>query len=177
VPEELIKHLGRCHAKWEAHTGVHAYEGRVWSGTYSFAEGHGKKRGYIFVEFGDSKCKGTENKRWVPDIQVRVFNSDSSYASPLKRIKKSIDRYNPVAADSKKNEPRDHDRSYFGGNDINYRHASQGKMENYYQYFFHKGLKDINANVPYMFVGGPAEAKSQITRVTKKLRHNFFNGV
>ena len=67
-------------------------------------------------------------KRWVPDIQVKVFNSDSSYASPLKRIKKSIDWFNPVAADSKKNEPRDHDRSYFGGNDINYRHASQGNM-------------------------------------------------
>ena len=43
-----------------------------------------------FVDFGNMKCKGMENKRWLPDIQVRVFNADSSLAHGTVDCKENI---------------------------------------------------------------------------------------
>ena len=194
VPSPLFKRLGECQAKWEFHTGAKEYTARVWSGTYFCSEQrHGKKRGYIFVDFGNMKTKGMENRRWVPDLQVRVFNPGSSQAdgvvdheelisssyykqSYVKRAKKSIDRYSPSKSDSKQSEPEEpeehDDLSYFGSNNIKCRRASQDERKKYYKSFTSIGLqlmgekKGVPPKVPDFF-----RAASRVWTYEQKQKH------
>ena len=194
VPSPLFKRLGECQAKWEFHTGAKEYTARVWSGTYFCSEQrHGKKRGYIFVDFGNMKTKGMENRRWVPDLQVRVFNPGSSQAdgvvdheelisssyykqSYVKRAKKSIDRYSPSKSDSKQSEPEEpeehDDLSYFGSNNIKCRRASQDERKKYYKSFTSIGLqlmgekKGVPPIVPDFF-----RAASRVWTYEQKQKH------